>query len=177
MADATVAALQALRDSGRRLVIVTGRELDDLRTVLPRLDLFERIPAENGALLYGPETQRDRRLGDAPSENLVREIETGGVAALSIGASILATLEEHRHTVLAAIADLGLENHLVSNKGALMILPSGVNKASGLEAALAELKLTRHNTVAMGDGENDHALLDLSECGWAVAGTVHPLSP
>ena len=39
-----------------------------------------------------------------------------------------------------------------------MVLPSGVNKATGLSAALVELGLSRHNVVAVGDAENDHAL-------------------
>ena len=50
----TTAAIERLRSSGRRVVLVTGRELDDLQSVCPRLDLFEYVVAENGALLYAP---------------------------------------------------------------------------------------------------------------------------
>src|SRR5262245_17841281 len=41
VATATIAALERFRASGRKLVMVTGRELDDLRRVFPRYDLFD----------------------------------------------------------------------------------------------------------------------------------------
>ena len=49
---------------------------------------------------------------------------------------------------------------MIFNKGAVMILPSGVNKATGLAAALEELGLSPHNVVGVGDAENDHAFLE-----------------
>ena len=55
------------------------------------------------------------------------------------------------------IRDLGLELDVIFNKGAVMILPAGVNKGTGLEAALKELQLSAHNVVGVGDAENDHA--------------------
>src|SRR5262249_54228080 len=58
---------------------------------------------------------------------------------------------------------------------AVMVLPSGVNKASGLDAALAELGLSPHNCVAIGDAENDHAFLSRAECGVAVANALPAL--
>ena len=53
----TIAALERLTRSGRKLLMVTGRELPDLQSVFDRLDLFERVVAENGALLYRPGTR------------------------------------------------------------------------------------------------------------------------
>src|SRR5439155_17275868 len=60
----------------------------------------------------------------------------------------------------------------IFNKDAVMVLPSGVNKASGLKAALREMKMTAHEVVAVGDAENDHAMLSLCECGAAVANAL-----
>jgi hypothetical protein len=74
--------------------------------------------------------------------------------------------------VLESIRDLGLELQVIFNKGAVMVLPSGVNKASGLNAALAELNISAHNAVAVGDAENDHAMLSLCECSAAVANAL-----
>ena len=48
-----------------------------------------------------------------------------------------------------------------------MVLPSGVNKATGMLAALKDIGLSAHNVVGIGDAENDHAFL--AECGCAVA--------
>src|SRR4029453_7799249 len=61
------------------------------------------------------------------------------------------------------------------NKGALMLLPGGVTKGTGLAIALAALQLSSHNMVGIGDAENDHAFLALSECAVAVADAVPAL--
>ena len=61
---------------------------------------------------------------------------------------------------------------MIFNKGAVMVLPSGVNKATGLAAALEELELTPHNVVGIGDAENDHAFLRFCECSVAVANAL-----
>ncbi len=57
----TIAALERVRASGRKLLLVTGRQLDDLRSVFVEVDLFDAVVAENGALLYDPRTQREQR--------------------------------------------------------------------------------------------------------------------
>jgi HAD superfamily hydrolase (TIGR01484 family) len=170
--DETVAALEALRGSGRRLIMVTGREIEDLRRQFLRLDLFERVVAENGALLYCPKERKEKPLAEPPRKEFVRLLEERGVEPISVGRSIVATWEPHEKTVLETIRDLGLEMQVIFNKGAVMILPSGVNKATGLKAALDELRLSPHNAVCVGDAENDHALFGLCECSVAVANAL-----
>jgi HAD superfamily hydrolase (TIGR01484 family) len=172
VSDDTWSALERLRDSGRNALLVTGRELPDLQGVCPRLELFERVVAENGGLLYNPATREERVLGPAASQELARALRQRGVAPLSVGRTILATWEPHETAVLQAIHGLGLEAQVVFNKGAVMVLPAGVNKASGLAAALAELGLSPHNAVGVGDAENDHAFLGLCECAVAVANAL-----
>ncbi len=170
--DATIAALERLRESGRTLVMVTGREIDDLQTVFPRFDLFARIVAENGALIYRPETREERLLEEAPPQSFVDKLIERGVGPISVGRVIVATWEPHEKTVLETIRDCGLELQVIFNKGAVMVLPAGVNKATGLRAALAELNLSPHNAVGVGDAENDHAFLNICECAVAVANAL-----
>lgn len=170
--DTTLAALERLRESGRKLVMVTGREIDDLQTVFTRFDLFERIVAENGALIYRPATREERLLGEPPPPAFVETLKARGVARISVGRSIVATWEPHENTVLETIRDMGLDLQVIFNKGAVMILPAGVNKASGLRAALAELNLSIHNAIGVGDAENDHAFLSICECSVAVANAL-----
>jgi HAD superfamily hydrolase (TIGR01484 family) len=170
--EPTIDALERLRESGRKLVLVTGRELDDLQSVFTRLDLFERIVAENGALIYRPATREERVLGEAPSQAFVDALRARGVDRVSVGRSIVATWEPHESTVLETIRDFGLELQVIFNKGAVMVLPAGVNKATGLAAALEELNLSVHNAVGVGDAENDHAFLSLCECSAAVANAL-----
>jgi HAD superfamily hydrolase (TIGR01484 family) len=172
--DETFAALQRLRESGRKLILVTGREIDDLLKVFPRIDIFDRVVAENGALLYRPANREHKALGEAPSAEFVQALRAAGISPLSVGHCIVSTWQPHESKVLETIRDLGLELQVIFNKGAVMILPSGVNKATGLEAALLELGLSPHNCVGVGDAENDHALIRLSECGVAV-GNALPL--
>ena len=77
--------------------------------------------------------------------------------------------------MLATIRDLGLELQLIFNKGAAMMLPSGINKAIGLAVELAALGFLAENVVAVGDAENDHALLAAVQFGVAVANAVPSL--
>ena len=91
------------------------------------------------------------------------------MASLSVGATIVATVRPFETVALQAIRDLGLELHVVFNKSSVMILPSGVSKATGLAVALDDLGLSPHNVVGIGDAENDHAFLALCECSAAVA--------
>jgi HAD superfamily hydrolase (TIGR01484 family) len=173
--EPTIAAMEKFRAAGRKLLMVTGRELDDLKSVCPRLDLFELIVAENGALLYWPATNEERSLGERPPDTFVAELRRRGVERISVGRVIVATWEPHENTVLETIRDQGLELQVIFNKGAVMVLPAGVNKASGLRAALTELNLSLHNSVGVGDAENDHAFLSIAECGVAVANALPSL--
>ncbi|MFN7927928.1 MAG: HAD-IIB family hydrolase [Blastocatellia bacterium] len=172
VSDETIAALERVRSSGRKLILVSGRELEDLQKTFARLDLFDRAVLENGALLYTPATREEKVLGEHPPDGFVALLKERGVEPISVGRAIVATWEPHENTVLQTIRDLGLELQVIFNKGAVMVLPSGVNKASGLAAALSDLKLSAHNTVGVGDAENDHAFLNLCECAVAVANAL-----
>ncbi|HEY9237101.1 MAG TPA: HAD hydrolase family protein [Phenylobacterium sp.] len=163
----TIAALERLKSAGRKLLMVTGRELTDLQRVFDRFDLFDLIVAENGSLLYFPENREERLVSTAPPPELVAGLEARGVSPLSVGRGIVATWEPNEGAVLETIQELGLEWQIIFNKGAVMVLPPGVNKATGLEAALADMGFSPLNVVGIGDAENDHAFL--SACGASVA--------
>ena len=173
--DPTWAALAKLKETGRKVILVTGRELDELLALLPDPTVFDRIVAENGALLYDPVTKTEVPVAPGPPAAFVAELQKRGVERISVGRVIVATWEPHQDTVLGVIRDQGLELQVIFNKGAVMILPSGVNKATGLAEALSVLGLSRHNVVAVGDAENDHALLTLAECGVAVSNALDSL--
>ena len=95
-----------------------------------------------------------------------------GVQPLSAGRVIVATWQPHEAAVLQVIAELGLELQIIFNKGAVMVLPPGVNKATGLAAALQELNLSPQSVVGIGDAENDYAFLSLCGCAVAVANAL-----
>ena len=173
--DGTWAAVRRLRESGRKVIIVTGRVLDELLPLLASPQAFDRIVAENGAVLYDPTTKEVREVCPGPPPEFVAELGRRGVDRIVSGHVIVACWEPHQDTILHVIHDLGLELQVIFNKGAVMVLPSGVNKATGLEAALVDLGLSAHNVVGVGDAENDHALLERCEAGVAVANALPAL--
>jgi hydroxymethylpyrimidine pyrophosphatase-like HAD family hydrolase len=165
--EKVIEALRRFKDSGRKLLLVTGRELEDLQLLLPPTDLFERLIVENGAVLHTPRTGEIRLLSHPPPEKLIESLHRKQVTPLRVGRVILAARVPHEKVALEAIHELGLEYQIIFNKGSVMLLPSGVNKASGLRAALKELRLSPNTVAGIGDAENDHAFLEV--CGFPVA--------
>jgi hydroxymethylpyrimidine pyrophosphatase-like HAD family hydrolase len=164
----TIAAIKRLRESGRRLVLVTGRIIEQLTHVFPQLNLCDLVVADNGALLYDPVSGAKQKLAEPPPREFIEELARRGVPQLETGDVIVATWEPHENTVLDVIRDQALELQIIFNKGAVMILPTGVNKATGLRAALNRLGLSHLNTVGIGDAENDEAFLKLCDVSAAV---------
>lgn len=174
VADDVLEALRHVKRSGRWLILATGRHLLDLQDVFSQLEIFDRVVLENGALLYDPATREERLLCDGPPASLLSRLRERGVPFTS-GRCIVSTCVPHDAVVLDAIRDLTLDLQVIFNKGAVMVLPSGINKATGLQAALTSLQLSTHNAVGIGDGENDHALISACECGIAVENAVPTL--
>jgi hydroxymethylpyrimidine pyrophosphatase-like HAD family hydrolase len=170
--DAALATLQALRASGRKLLLVSGREHQDLLRVFPHLHIFDRVVLENGALLIRPAQNDAVPLGEPPPPSLVEALRARGVSPLSIGDVIVSTWEPNQTAVLEVIRELGLEHQVIFNKGAVMVLPPGINKATGLAAALQDLRLSPQNVVGIGDAENDQAFLQMCGCAVAVANAL-----
>jgi hydroxymethylpyrimidine pyrophosphatase-like HAD family hydrolase len=166
--EATLAALKRLKESGRRLVLVTGRTLEPLLEAFPEIAICDLVVAENGALIYDPKTSDERTLGEPPPSTLLGRLAERGVPQLEIGRVVVATWTPHEQVTLDTIRELGLELQIIFNKGAVMVLPTGINKATGLRCALEQLKLSAHNTVGVGDAENDEAFLRLCDIGAAV---------
>lgn len=171
----TIESLKKLKSSGRKLILVTGRQIEDLKALFPEHLLFDRIVAENGATIYNPGTLEERLLGARPLESFIDRLRELQIEPLEIGRVILSTRQPHQGTVLNTIKEAGLEYQLTFNKGAVMILPPGINKSSGLNEVLKELTLSVHNTVAIGDAENDHAMLQSAEVAVAVENALQPL--
>lgn len=161
--------LSAIRDAkghGVVVILVTGRIIADLRHVLPEADLFDAIVAENGAVIVFP-NGRVRTLGQAPSEELLAELCARGIGC-SFGDCVVEAAATDAPQILEIIRKLRLPLVLAFNHGRVMILPQGLSKASGLRETLDTLRLSLHNCIGIGDGENDYAMLDACEIGVAV---------
>jgi hydroxymethylpyrimidine pyrophosphatase-like HAD family hydrolase len=165
--DSTHAALVRWKEAGRKLIMVTGRELPDLQRVCHFTSLFDCIVAENGAMLFWPATGGKISLSAAPPPEFIDLLRARGVSPLSFGEAIVATQETYKGVVLEAIEELGLKLKVILNKGALMVLPTSVDKATGLIAAANKMDLALHDIAGVGDAENDQVFLAL--CGYSTA--------
>src|SRR5680860_1838390 len=142
--EPTLRSLEKLLTTNRKLILVTGRELDDLLDVFPHAHLFEWIVAENGLLLYKPPSKETVVLAESPSNEFILHLRSRGVP-ISVGRNIVSTVRPHETAVLEVIRDLGLDIQLIFNKEAVMMLPAGFSKATGLTEALRKMGLSQHN--------------------------------
>ena len=171
----TIDALRRAREANIRLILVSGRERESLANTFEAFEMFDVMVLENGGLLYEPASGREQVLAEPPSARLITRLRERGVHPISVGRVVVATFEPNEVAVLESIRDLGLEHQVIFNKGAVMVLPAGVNKATGLREALAQLSLDPKRTVAVGDAENDHAFLEVCGLGAAVSNALPSL--
>lgn len=172
--DGTLGAVRAIRQSGRKCILVTGRILDELRADFPDVDgFFDAIVGENGAVLSNGRGT-DRALVPAIEASLARALVARGVPVRR-GMVLLASDAAHGAVINDEIARLGLDAQIVRNRAALMVLPAGVTKGTGVVDALDALGLSQHSTVGIGDAENDHSLLAACEIGVVVANAIPSL--
>lgn len=164
--DTTLDALRRLKAHGAKIILVTGRELTGMIEVFQHHDVFDLMVLENGGQLHDPHAKTTRTLAPAPPGPLVERLREQNIP-ISVGHSVVATFEPHGQALFDAVRELHLDWHIVMNKEAVMCLPSGVTKATGLKPALEQLGLTMEQAVAIGDAENDLAMLQQS--GLAVA--------
>jgi HAD superfamily hydrolase (TIGR01484 family) len=175
LSDSAALAIERLRVSGRRAVLVTGRRLNDLLRVCPRIELFDLVVAENGGTLYDPRRREEALLAGTIPARFAERLRERGVEPVEVGRVLVATRDPSRAVMLEVIRELGLELQVIFNRSAVMALPPGVNKATGLAIALHRLGLSRHEVVGIGDAENDHSFLSYCECAVAVANAVESL--
>jgi hydroxymethylpyrimidine pyrophosphatase-like HAD family hydrolase len=171
VAPSTLAALKRFAAAGGKLLLVTGREIRDLLQIFPEIVMFDRVVAENGALLYDPATRSEQLLAPPPSEILITELGRRGIQ-MSVGRAIIATWRPHVQDVISAIRETNQNACVILNKNAVMVLPAGVNKASGLHIALSGLGIAPENVVGVGDAENDLDFLAICGAGVAVANAL-----
>jgi hydroxymethylpyrimidine pyrophosphatase-like HAD family hydrolase len=167
IAPHTLDALTRLKASTRKLLLVTGREFDDLLAIAPEIDVFDCAVAENGAVLYWPSSSHVESLAPPPPRQFLEKLRQRGVQPLSVGHSIVSTKQPNAGTVQETITEMGLALEVIFNRDSVMVLPAGVNKATGLARALKELGVRAEQVVGVGDAENDEAFLRL--CGFSVA--------
>lgn len=166
---ALMAQFASLRRKGIKVLLVTGRSAVALE---PLIDTraFDLLVLENGALLRmgGDEKILSEPDWEPTRRKLLQVFPTTGAEKV-----IIALRRESEPEVRALLAPDGA--HIELNKDAMMILPRGVSKGSGLVAALKVLDISPRDVMCIGDGENDVALLRAGGLKVAVRNAVPEL--
>lgn len=170
VSDNVVSSFDRLRQDGVVSVLVTGRIREELLAEYPGVaEVFDAMVVENGAVAVVG--QRARLLAAPVEPDVVAALDAHGIPYRR-GQVLLATDATHAGAVLEVIGAEGSDAQLIHNRGQLMVLPAGVTKGTGLLAVLADLGLSAHNAIAIGDAENDLAMFEVAEVGVAVANAV-----
>jgi len=160
-------AIAEARTRGVIVLLVTGRILEELQRVAGDLHFVDGVVAENGAVVHFPDSGHTSLLAPPISEEFLAQVRQRRIAAVP-GQCLVDAAAADAGRLLEVIQGLELPLVLLFNRSRVMTLPQGVSKATGLHVALNMLRLSARNTVAIGDAENDHPLLQLAELGVAV---------
>lgn len=157
-------ALERARKARLRLILVTGRTFFELTRVCDCIELFDAVVAENGAVIYYPGSAMIRDYGPPVPNRLLGELDRRGIY-YQAGRVIVGIARGDETGVNEALAAAGVTRDLIYNRAALMLLPAGVSKGSGVQHVLRFLGLSPHDVLALGDAENDLPLFDA--CGFS----------
>jgi hydroxymethylpyrimidine pyrophosphatase-like HAD family hydrolase len=160
--------LKALRRIDVTLLLVTGRCVRELEELVS-LSLFDAVVAENGAVLLvgGQKTFFASANWYATREALLKYLRPGCEEVIvSAERAVLPKLKRLLNPDEAKIE---------LNKDRVMVLPPGVDKASGLMAALRRLGVDADSLMCVGDAENDVSMLKLGRVKVAVRNAVDRL--
>ena len=159
-------SIRQARQRGLVVVIVTGRILSDLHRVAGGLDFVDGIVAENGAVVSLPNGYV-ASLGQEPPVSLLTEL-TGQGINFHVGRCVVEMDAAFARVAISLIRKLELPLAVEFNRSRMMLLPASISKSSGLRELLDILGVSLHNTVGIGDAENDHGLISSCEYGVAV---------
>ncbi|MBI4446692.1 MAG: HAD hydrolase family protein [Acidobacteria bacterium] len=161
-------SLRVAKNAGIKIILVTGRIFEDLISLGPLDEICEAIVAENGAVVYVPGTKSILLPFGRISPGITRKLEQLSIP-LEKGLAMVASCVPHDEKILQVLHESAGGATLEYNRRAVMVLPPGATKATGLDHALRELDLSMRNVLGCGDAENDRALFEAVELGVAVA--------
>jgi RND family efflux transporter MFP subunit len=135
-------AIAHLRIHGIAVVLVTGRRLSDLNAVAGDLECFNAVVAENGAVLYFPESQRHTVIGHAPPSCFLEGVRQLGIE-FAVGDSIVETDEER----LASL-ELDVRTREAQVKAAELAVQASEHEVDALRAVLRQFEDTAGRSQA-----------------------------
>lgn len=163
--------LRQAKISGLTLILATGRVIDSFIDSGPFAEFFEAIIAEDGAVVFFPRKNIVKLPFGRLSSIMVQRLEEMKIP-LERGMSIVATRVPYDEAIMRVLQDINVGVTIEYNNGAVMLLPPGATKGTGLSYALQDLGYSPRNLVACGDAENDCSLLELAEMAVAVPNAI-----
>ena len=160
-------AIADVRTRGIVTLLVTGRILSELQGAVGSLHFVDCVVAENGSVVYFPDSGHLSVPAPAIPEAFVAELRRQGIDHRA-GYCLVDADARDAPRLLEVIRVLELPLVMIFNGGRVMTLAQGISKATGLRMALDTMRLSARNMLAIGDRENDHELLRLAEVGVAV---------
>src|SRR5206468_3594192 len=173
-----------LCDSGRKVVLVTGREIEDLLAIFPDVEVFDRVVAENGGVVYRPASREHKTLGEAPPPELISALRARGISPLSVGHCLVVTREPNgagvtelmeklidgdladlegrlsRHAILLGTRETSEEVRLNPYGLGVLIAGSSGSGKSTIATGVLERLAERRYQFCIVDPEGDYALLE-----------------
>lgn len=171
VAPYTLDLLHRARVAGLKLILVTGRTLKDLQSVFSELSVFDALIIENGAVIFDPIKSQEEPLCPAPPPEFLASLSQRMVP-FSLGRRVLATRRPYDKPLQQLIDALGVNLAVTLNRESVMVLPHGIDKASGLRVVLQRMNINLSQTIGIGDAENDIAFLRICGFSGAVANAI-----
>jgi hypothetical protein len=171
MHPAAAEALAEARDAGWRLALVTGRTFDRVVEICPELHLFDLVVPENGCLMHVPASGAVEELIAGPVDRLRSALDAAAIPFFP-GRVVTITKRHHEAGVRSLLESDGLAFDCFPNRPAVMIVPRGASKATGLAVGLERLGIRPEEVIAVGDDENDLAMFGAVGLRVAVGNAV-----
>lgn len=154
VAMATWTRLADFRREGGRVIVATGRRLDDLLEIFPLAGSLDAIVAEDGAVVTWTDSGEIHFLGDPPPAEALRWLR-GRLPTAGFGQVIIAGSLEDLPVFEQWAERFGLNLRFQLNKHSLMAVPSGIDKATGVSRVLNRWGVDWNHAFGAGDAEND----------------------
>lgn len=156
-----IEALKSLREKREiKIVIASGRRLSFLLEKLDSLNLVDAFIAENGAVVHIPKSNITSTFNKDMSQ--VKAALNASSVPTEEGDVVVSTKRAFEKEVKRILRERGLRMGFHYNRDALMILPAGVSKATGVLWAGSELGLSTGGLICIGDAENDLPLFEIA---------------
>jgi phosphoglycolate phosphatase (TIGR01487 family) len=173
LSGSVLSLLRKLQErEGVAVILATGRDLRFVQGMRRELGFMDALVCENGAVLWFPNDDRVSRLGDG---SLARSLLLDSGIPFEAGEVVASVNAHYEKELRAALAAHRTGLSCESNRGTIMVLPEGIDKASGVREALAQLGRPGLGLICIGDGENDLSLFSMASFGVATAEAVDSL--